>query len=77
MHKSMFSAVADKNSIKIFNLENGARVFTVNVGGSEIVNGPVVTGDRMSFVVKDCHGKLTGKVYSLPRGQLKYTFIAK
>ena len=72
-----YSAVADNNVIKVFNTEKGTREYTISLGVDTLVNGPVVTGDVLSLVVKDPSGRLKGKVYTLSRGTIKYTFSVR
>jgi hypothetical protein len=74
----IYSAVAaGKNAISVFDIEKGITSYKINLGDVEIVNGPVVTSDKMTVVVKDRQGKMQGKVYSLPKGILSYSFQIK
>jgi hypothetical protein len=74
----LYSAVASgKNTISVFNTENGITSYKINLGDVEIVNGPVVTKDKLTVVVKSRQGKMQGKVYSLPKGILSYSFQIK
>ena len=71
----VYSAVAsNKNTLSVFDIERGITSFKINLGDVEIVNGPVVTLDKVTIVVKDRQGKMQGKVYTLPRGILSYSF---
>ena len=71
----VFSAVAsNKNTLSVFDAERGIISYKINLGDVEIVNGPVVTKDKITVVVKDKQNKLQGKVYTLPRGILSYSF---
>lgn len=72
-----YSAVADNNVIKVFDTEKGTRAYTISLGVDTLVNGPVVTGDVLSIVTKDPSGRLKGKVYTLSRGTVKYTFSVR
>lgn len=75
---AVYSAVVSgKNSLSVFNAEKGITSYKINLGDIEIVNGPVVTGDKLTIVVKDRQGRLQGKVYTLPRGILSYSFQVK
>jgi len=74
----MYSAVlANKNTLSVFDIEKGITSYKINLGDVEVVNGPVVTKDKMTVVVKDRQGRMTGKVYSLPKGILSYSFQIK
>jgi hypothetical protein len=69
-----YSAVADQHSVTVFNAEKGIKEYTISLGSDVIINGPVVTGDNLSLVTKDTRGKMRGRVYSLSKGQIRYTF---
>jgi len=72
-----YSAVADNNVIKVFNTVKGTREYTISLGVDTLANGPVITGDILSFVSRDPSGRLKGKVYNLSKGTVKYTFSVK
>jgi len=70
-----YSAVIDgKNKINVFDLNSGVRSYSINLGNVMIINGPIVTQDKLTIVVQDSKGKTTGKVYSLKNGILSYSF---
>jgi len=74
----LYSAVlAGKNTINVFDVIKGIKTYSLSLGNVEIVNGPVVTQDKMTIVVKEKSGATRGKVYSLPRGILSYSFLVK
>jgi len=74
----VYSAVASgKNTLSVFDVEKGITSYKINLGDVEIVNGPVITQDRLTVVIKDRQGKMQGKVYSLPKGILSYSFQIK
>lgn len=71
----MYSAVLHgKNTINVFDVLKGIKTYSLNLGAVEIVNGPIVTQDKMTVVVKEKSGISRGKVYSLPKGILLYSF---
>jgi hypothetical protein len=74
MAKLYTAAASGKNSISVFDAERGVLSYKINLGNVEIVNGPVVAQDKITVVVKDSSGKIFGKVYTLPRGILSYSF---
>ena len=74
---TMYSAVADKNSIKVFNVATGIKEYSINLAGERLANGPVVTGDALSFVTINRKGEMKGKVYNINRGILRYSFRVK
>jgi len=74
----MYSAVLHgKNTINVFDVLKGIKTYSLNLGSVEIVNGPIVTQDKMTVVVKERSGISRGKVYSLPKGILLYSFQVK
>jgi len=77
MAKLYSAVVSGKNTLSVFDVEKGITSYKINLGNVEIVNGPVVTQDKLTIVVKDKQGKMQGKVYSLPRGILSYSFQVK
>ena len=77
MAKLYSAATSGKNMISVFDVETGVSSYKINLGSVEIVNGPVVTQDKLTVVVKDRQGKMQGKVYTLPRGILSYSFQVK
>lgn len=75
MVKKLYSAVlSGKNTINVFDVLKGIKTYSINLGAVEIINGPIVTQDKMTIVVKERSGTSRGKVYSLPKGILLYSF---
>lgn len=77
MNKLYSAVLAGKNTINVFDVIKGIKTYSLNLGGVEIVNGPIVTQDKMTIVVKEPNGNMRGKVYSLPKGILSYSFQVK
>lgn len=76
--KKLYSAVlSGKSKIEVFDVLKGIKTYSINLGSVEIVNGPIVTQDKMTVVVKDPSGILKGRVYSLKTGILTYSFAIK
>ena len=76
--KALYSAViSGKNKINVFNIEKGVRSYSITLGDVEIINGPVVTHEKMTIVVKDRNGCMFGRVYTLPKGVVSYSFQIK
>lgn len=75
--KNAYSAVLDKNVVKVFNVVSGAKEYIINLGSDQVVSGPVITGDTLSFVSKNTRGETRGKVYNLSKGNLKYSFSVR
>lgn len=72
---SVYTAVLQsKNHIQIFDTLKGVKTFSINLGQVEVINGPVITTDKMTIVIKNNSNRLEGRVYTLPRGMLSYTF---
>ena len=77
MAKMYSAVVSGRNTISVFDVERGITSYKINLGDVEIVNGPVVTKDKLTIVVKNKQGKMQGKVYSMPKGILSYSFQIK
>ena len=77
MDKLYSAVLAGKSTINVFDVRKGIKSYSINLGNVEIVNGPVVTKDKMTIVTKDTSGSMRGKVYSLPKGILSYSFQVK
>lgn len=74
----LFTATAIKNIIQVYDVLKGIKQYTINLGSNtEIMSGPVVTGDRLAVVVKKNNSVLEGRVYTLPKGILSYSFNIK
>jgi hypothetical protein len=74
----LYSAVIDsKNNISVFDVQKGVKSYSINLGNITIVNGPIITHDKLTIVVKDSRGKTMGKVYSLKKGVLSYSFTVQ
>ena len=74
MSKVYSAAATGKGVLSIFDIETGITSYKIHLGDVEIVNGPVITQNKLTIVVKDRQGKMSGKVYTLPKGVLSYSF---
>jgi hypothetical protein len=72
-----FSAVAERDTIKVFNTRTGIKEYAIHLAGEKIANGPVVTGNDLSFVTVNKKGEMKGKVYNIAKGILRYSFNVK
>ena len=77
MNKLYSAVLAGKNIINVFDVIKGIKTYSLNLGNIEIVNGPIVTQDKMTIVTRDQSGNTRGRVYSLPKGILSYSFQVK
>ena len=77
MNKLYSAVLAGKNIINVFDVIKGIKTYSLNLGNIEIVNGPIVTQDKMTIVTRDQSGNTRGGVYSLPKGILSYSFQVK
>jgi hypothetical protein len=76
--KKIYSATTTgKNNIIVFDVESGVRAYSLNLGNVTIINGPVITRDKLTVVVEDKSGNKKGKVYSLKTGVVSYSFDIK
>lgn len=73
----LYSAVVSNNQITVFDVQKGVRAYSISLGNNTVVNGPIITQDKMTIVVKDKQNKTVGKVYSLKSGILSYSFTVK
>lgn len=74
----LYSAVLTSgNKISVFNIRTGVRSYTISLGNVTVVNGPIVTADKLTIVVKTTQDKMQGRVYSLKSGVLSYSFFVK
>jgi hypothetical protein len=72
---TLYTAVLQgKNNIVVYDALKGVKTYTVNLGAVDVVNGPVVTKDRMTVVVKNNQNRLECRIYTLPRGVLTRSF---
>jgi len=74
MQKLYSAVLAGKNTINVFDVRKGIKLYSLNLGSVEIVNGPVVTQDKMTVVTKDRANEMRGIVYNLPKGIRSYSF---
>lgn len=77
MSKMYSAVVSGKGILSVFDVQKGITSYKINLGDVEIVNGPVITLDKLTVVIKNKQGQMIGKVYSLPRGILSYSFQIK
>lgn len=77
MEKIYSATTSGKNNIVVFDAASGVRVYNLNLGNVIIVNGPVITKDKLTVVVEDKNGNKKGKVYSLKSGVVSYSFNVK
>ena len=77
MNKLYSAVLAGKNTINVFDVLKGIKTYSLNLGTAEIINGPIVTQDKMTIVTKEANGNVRGKVYNLPKGILSYSFQVK
>ncbi len=74
----LYSAALDGlNRINVFDVIKGVRAYSINLGSVTVVNGPIITQDKMTIIVKDRNNKSSGRVYSLKSGILSYSFFVK
>jgi len=60
----VYTVVPDSDKLKCYDTQFGSMQGMITFDGS-IVNGPIVTGDRVTVVFDTPTGKV-GKIYSLP-----------
>jgi hypothetical protein len=62
-------ALKSNNLIHIIDATKGVTVNRTTVKG-EIINGPIVVGDRFTVVTKQGNGSMLGLIYKLPAGTI-------
>jgi hypothetical protein len=77
MSKLYSAAVTSNNNINVFDVEKGVKRYSINTGGGKIINGPIITQDKLTVVVQDVNGITRAKIYSLGKGVLSYSFTIK
>lgn len=76
--KKLYSAVvSNSHTITVFDVEKGTKSYSINLGNNSIINGPVITQDKLTVVVQSTTGERRGRVYSLKSGVLSYSFLIK
>tara|TARA_R110000851_G_scaffold142641_1_gene281342 strand:+ start:402 stop:632 length:231 start_codon:yes stop_codon:yes gene_type:complete len=60
-------AVKSNNLIHIIDAKRGVTINRTTIQG-EIINGPIVVGDRFTVVAKQKNGATMGFIYKLPTG---------
>lgn len=63
-----------RNVLQVFDVTTGIKSYSINLGNVEVINGPIVTNDKVTIVIKYAKGRVEGRVYTLPRGILSYSF---
>jgi tRNA-binding EMAP/Myf-like protein len=75
---NLYSAViSDNNKISVFDTVTGVRKYSISLGDVQVVNGPIVAGEKITVVVKNKQGKMQGRVYTIKTGVLSYSFFVK
>lgn len=77
MEKIYSATTSGKNNIIVFDATTGIRAYNINLGNVNIINGPVITKDKLTVVIEDNKGIKKGKVYSLKTGVVSYSFDVK
>ena len=70
MSKSLYTvSLKSNNTINIVDAMKGSIINRTTVKG-EIINGPIVVGDRFTVVAKQPNGSVVGFIYKLPAGNI-------
>jgi hypothetical protein len=77
MSKLYSATLRGKNIVSVFDIEKGIQTYSISLGDVEVINGPVITQDKMTIVVKAKNGNMTARVYNLPKCVLSYSFQIK
>lgn len=68
----VYTCVVDGDKVKCFDTQNGSLQGALTFSG-EVLNGPIVTGDRVTIVFNTPTGKM-GKIFTLPSFNQVSTF---
>lgn len=67
------AALTGPDRFAIIDASSGIRVNTVSTGG-KIINGPVVTGNKVTVIIQRNDTATMGKIYNMPSGSLQTQF---
>lgn len=71
----IFTVSLDRaNTFNIINAETGVIVNRIITTG-EVVSGPIVVGDKCTFVIQSTPTQKTGVIYKLPNGTIINRYI--
>lgn len=60
----VFAVIVDNDQLKCYDTTSGSLQGTYTFNG-KVLNGPIVTGDRVTIVFETAAGK-TGRIFKLP-----------
>jgi hypothetical protein len=60
----IYTVIVDSDKLKCYDTQTGSVQGTLTFNG-RVINGPVVTGDRVTVVFETASGR-QGRIYSLP-----------
>ena len=66
----------DKKTYNIIDAEKGTIVNRLILQDGEALSGPIVVGDRCTFIIKTGPSQQVGVIYKLPRGTIINRFPA-
>lgn len=69
MIKQYLAVLDGPTRLLIVDAQSGIRVNYINVGYN-IVNGPIITGDKCTIIMQKSTGVKFGRIYKLPSGSL-------
>ena len=75
MNKAYTVTQVSPNSFNIIDISNGSVSGRIITQGS-VVSGPIVVGDRCTFVVETGPNRRMGMIYSLPGGSIINRYLA-
>ena len=71
--KQYLAVLDSATKLAIIDAESGIKINYINVGYN-IVNGPIITGDRCTIIMQKTSGTKFGRIYRLPSGALQNQF---
>lgn len=73
MKKLYTAALTGPDKFVIIDANTGIKINTISTGG-KIVNGPIVTDDKVTCIIQKSSGAQMGKVFNMPSGSLSTQF---
>ena len=72
---NIYTVALDKNNtFNIINAETGSIMNRIITTG-EVISGPIVVGDKCTFIIQSTPSQKSGVIYKLPNGTLINRYI--
>lgn len=72
---NIYTVALDRdNTFNIINAETGSIMNRIITSG-EVISGPIVVGDKCTFIIQSTPSQKSGVIYKLPNGTLINRYI--